>query len=301
MAPPKKPNEKKSKRNTAVKKLEEANRRNVTFSKRKAGLFNKLTELSILCQAETALIIASPNDKLFACGYPSADAVIRRFLTRGPPAAAAGENMNDEERLETLRASYDEVQEHLKEEKKNLQEIMEEQKRNLGVFPSWWETSIDEMDLDGLEMFKKSLENFRLNLVMRYNTYTATQPLPLAVVPPPPPLVTNSSVNWQQVVQNGNYYIESGSTSTDDSAGGGVSVTLPPFPRQSVIPPLPLAVVSDNCHGWQEVENGNCIEFESGSTSSDNTGVTLAPFPPSFDSSTNGSVMFAPSGFGQFY
>ncbi|XP_057452900.1 MADS-box transcription factor 47-like [Lotus japonicus] len=300
MAPPKKPNEKKSK---AVKKVEEEeNHRNVTFSKRKAGLFNKLTELSILCQAETALIIASPNDKLYACGYPSADAVIRRFLTRGPPAAAGG-NMNDEERLETLRAMYDAVQEQLKEEKKKLHEIMEEQKRNPGVFPSWWETPMDEMDLDGLEIFKKSLENLRLNLVMRYNTATP-QPLSVVFTPPPSPQppVTNFSINWQQVMQdeNRNYYnIERGCTSA------GASVTLPPFaPPQSVIPPPPLAVVSDNCHGWQEVENGNCIEFESGSTSSgyDNTGVTLAPFPPSFDyCSTNGSVMHAPSGFGQFF
>ncbi|KAJ1388835.1 hypothetical protein SESBI_28765 [Sesbania bispinosa] len=44
-------------------------------------IFNKVTELSILCEAETALIITSPNDKLYACGYPSPDTVIQGFLT----------------------------------------------------------------------------------------------------------------------------------------------------------------------------------------------------------------------------
>ncbi|KAJ1408310.1 hypothetical protein SESBI_23591 [Sesbania bispinosa] len=72
-------------RKIEIKKVEELNKRHVTFSKRKLGLFNKVTELSILCQAETALIVTSPNGKLYACGYPNPDTVIKRFLTQGPP------------------------------------------------------------------------------------------------------------------------------------------------------------------------------------------------------------------------
>ncbi|XP_061353141.1 floral homeotic protein AGAMOUS-like [Gastrolobium bilobum] len=53
----------------AIKKVEEKSKRYVTFSKCKQGLFNKVTELSLLCQAETALVINSQKGKLYACSY----------------------------------------------------------------------------------------------------------------------------------------------------------------------------------------------------------------------------------------
>lgn len=96
------------KRKTEIKKVEQLNRRHVTFSKRKLGLFNKVTELSILCQAKTALIVTSPNGKLYACGYPSPDAVIRRFLSGGAPLGDERTlQQQQEEAVETLRLCLD--------------------------------------------------------------------------------------------------------------------------------------------------------------------------------------------------
>ncbi|KAL2328205.1 hypothetical protein Fmac_021632 [Flemingia macrophylla] len=60
--------------------MKRQNKHYATFCKRKQGLFNKLTELSLLCNVETALFIVSPNDKLYSCGYPNADYVLRRYL-----------------------------------------------------------------------------------------------------------------------------------------------------------------------------------------------------------------------------
>ncbi|PIA53683.1 hypothetical protein AQUCO_00900337v1 [Aquilegia coerulea] len=48
-----------------IKKIENATSRQVTFSKRRAGLIKKAQELSILCDAEVALIIFSNTGKLF--------------------------------------------------------------------------------------------------------------------------------------------------------------------------------------------------------------------------------------------
>ncbi|XP_061353140.1 MADS-box transcription factor 6-like [Gastrolobium bilobum] len=62
-----------------IKKVEEKSKRYVTFSKCKQGLFNKVTELSLLCQAETALVINSQKGKLYACGYPDSDFVIHYY------------------------------------------------------------------------------------------------------------------------------------------------------------------------------------------------------------------------------
>lgn len=57
-----------------IKRIENANSRQVTFSKRRAGLLKKAQELAILCDAEVAVIIFSNTGKLFefsSAGYVS--------------------------------------------------------------------------------------------------------------------------------------------------------------------------------------------------------------------------------------
>ncbi|CAN1332771.1 Agamous-like MADS-box protein AGL14 [Linum perenne] len=48
-----------------MKRIENATSRQVTFSKRRNGLLKKAFELSVLCDAEVALIIFSPRGKLY--------------------------------------------------------------------------------------------------------------------------------------------------------------------------------------------------------------------------------------------
>lgn len=50
---------------TQMKRIENAASRQVTFSKRRSGLLKKAFELSVLCDAEVALIIFSPRGKVF--------------------------------------------------------------------------------------------------------------------------------------------------------------------------------------------------------------------------------------------
>lgn len=52
-------------RKIPIKKIDNVTARQVTFSKRKSGLFKKARELSLLCDAEIALIVFSPGGKLF--------------------------------------------------------------------------------------------------------------------------------------------------------------------------------------------------------------------------------------------
>lgn len=55
-----------------IKKIENANTRQVTFSKRRVGLLKKAKELAILCDAEVAVIVFSSTGKLFefsSAGY----------------------------------------------------------------------------------------------------------------------------------------------------------------------------------------------------------------------------------------
>ncbi|KAF3672709.1 hypothetical protein FXO37_07346 [Capsicum annuum] len=50
---------------TQLKRIENATSRQVTFSKRRSGLLKKAFELSVLCDAEVALIIFSSRGKLY--------------------------------------------------------------------------------------------------------------------------------------------------------------------------------------------------------------------------------------------
>ncbi|KAL4370401.1 hypothetical protein HN51_014895 [Arachis hypogaea] len=161
-------------RKIEIKRVEQSNKRHVTFSKRKLGLFNKVTELSILCQAETALIISSQNGKLYACGYPSPDAVIWRFLYGGDSSPPQRNDVRflkkkQKENVEVQRAQYESAHEALKEEKKRLDETKKERNSDnnggcLG-FSQWWENPIDDMDLEELVKFKESLEQLKTNLI----------------------------------------------------------------------------------------------------------------------------------------
>lgn len=48
-----------------LKRIENKISRQVTFSKRRAGLLKKAKEISVLCDADVALIVFSPKGKLF--------------------------------------------------------------------------------------------------------------------------------------------------------------------------------------------------------------------------------------------
>jgi len=60
--------------------VKDPNTRQVTFSKRRAGLFKKANELSILCGAEIAIVVFSIGNRPYSFGHPSVDVVAAKFL-----------------------------------------------------------------------------------------------------------------------------------------------------------------------------------------------------------------------------
>lgn len=61
-----------------IKKISNATARQVTFSKRRRGLFKKAEELSVLCDADVALIIFSSTGKLFDYSSSSMKGILER-------------------------------------------------------------------------------------------------------------------------------------------------------------------------------------------------------------------------------
>lgn len=64
---------------TQMKRIENATSRQVTFSKRRNGLLKKAFELSVLCDAEVALIIFSPRGKLYEFSSCCINDTIERY------------------------------------------------------------------------------------------------------------------------------------------------------------------------------------------------------------------------------
>ncbi|GFP81121.1 agamous-like mads-box protein agl62 [Phtheirospermum japonicum] len=117
----------------------------VTFTKRRQGLFRKASELSVLCGAEIAILVRSPAGKIFAFGSPSADAVIGRFEGRD----ACSSEWQIIKQVEG-RAEYEEAVRELEVLKRVTQEGAGDQ--------MWWEKSLEAMDLQELERFAQDLE-----------------------------------------------------------------------------------------------------------------------------------------------
>ncbi|XP_072953161.1 MADS-box transcription factor 22-like isoform X1 [Typha angustifolia] len=62
-----------------IRKIDNTAARQVTFSKRRRGLFKKAEELSILCDAEVALIVFSSTGKLFHFSSSSMKDIIEKY------------------------------------------------------------------------------------------------------------------------------------------------------------------------------------------------------------------------------
>ncbi|KAJ1416409.1 hypothetical protein SESBI_17367 [Sesbania bispinosa] len=62
-----------------IKKIDNVTARQVTFSKRRRGIFKKAEELSVLCDAEVGLVIFSATGKLYEYASSSMKGIITRY------------------------------------------------------------------------------------------------------------------------------------------------------------------------------------------------------------------------------
>nr|ABF51526.1 MADS box transcription factor [Populus tomentosa] len=80
---------------TQMKRIENATSRQVTFSKRRNGLLKKAFELSILCDAEVALIVFSTRGKLYEFSSSSMNRTIERYQKRAKDVGISSRMVKD--------------------------------------------------------------------------------------------------------------------------------------------------------------------------------------------------------------
>jgi MADS-box transcription enhancer factor 2 len=67
-------------RKIEITRIENDRHRQVTFAKRKLGVMKKATELSILCNANVAVIVFSANNKMSVYSNCPINSLVQRFM-----------------------------------------------------------------------------------------------------------------------------------------------------------------------------------------------------------------------------
>ncbi|XP_019451796.1 PREDICTED: MADS-box protein AGL42-like [Lupinus angustifolius] len=142
-----------------MKKIENENTRQVTFSKRKSGLVKKSYELSVLTDAQVALIIFSQKGRLYEF---SSNSDIRQIVERyGNYTNRGTANMFREEFIQQRKFDSASLAEKI--------ELLELSKRKM-VGHGLSSYSIDE--LQGIEdQLQRSLESIRLRKAQLYKEH----------------------------------------------------------------------------------------------------------------------------------
>nr|XP_027101424.1 agamous-like MADS-box protein AGL62 [Coffea arabica] len=157
-----------------IKKIDNLSNRQVTFSKRRVGLFKKASELCVLTGAEVAIIVHSLGKRVFAFGHPNIDAVINRYTTGSASSSSSSSSSSSVADPKTPLGAH-EIQQHNRHYAKVSKELEVERKRkeliegskleNGGSF--WWDDPIEHMGLEDLQQYKASLEELKKKLLMR--------------------------------------------------------------------------------------------------------------------------------------
>lgn len=143
---------------TELKRIENATNRQVTFSKRRSGLLKKAFELSVLCDAELALIVFSSTGKLYEFSSCSEiNKTIERYLTSDSKPISIGSNTCMEENVKIM------TNESTSELHKKIQFLEESKRRLLGE-------SLDSCSRDELEQVEQQLERSLRSIKARKDT-----------------------------------------------------------------------------------------------------------------------------------
>ncbi|KAL1197669.1 Agamous-like MADS-box protein AGL62 [Cardamine amara subsp. amara] len=143
-----------------MKKMKNENNLQVTFSKRRSGLFKKASELCTLCSVQIAIIVFSPGRKAFSFGHPNVDDIIDRFsnVDRHHPHEHNEASRNTV--VQNLNKHLTQVTNELEEEKKKSRDLKQKGK-DTKMPGSWWEDDVAKLDLPKLTKFKNGLASLK--------------------------------------------------------------------------------------------------------------------------------------------
>lgn len=154
-----------------MKLIKKKTARMVTFSKRRASLFRKASELATLCNAHLAIMIFSPGGKIYSFGHPSVGAVLERYESSTRNNGAAQRYRAEFMRMAAVKAektlrlkmelqqTLDDIQ-ATKEKIKLLDMVWEKEHATR----CWWNAPVEEMDMACCKALEEKLMDLRMEV-----------------------------------------------------------------------------------------------------------------------------------------
>ncbi|KAL0335325.1 UNVERIFIED_CONTAM: Agamous-like MADS-box protein [Sesamum radiatum] len=138
-------------------KMENESNLQVTFSKRRVGLFKKASELCTLTGSEAAVVVFSPGNKAHSFGHPDVHTVANKLLA---PNSSLGDVANKSNHVYQQDRSRKSKGRRDREDEKGLRE------------GKWFPAAdvIEGLSYQQLEHLKGAVMDFGKNLETQYNT-----------------------------------------------------------------------------------------------------------------------------------
>lgn len=144
----------------------------VTFSKRRVGLFKKASELCTLCGAEVAVIVFSPAKKVYSFGHPAVAPIINQYLQRIPLPESGSPDIFQAHRRTSVRylnMKLTQLSDKLEAETKHGEALAE--KRKAVQEQRWWAAPIDELHFKQLQRLQAALEGLKNTVAIHNNQF----------------------------------------------------------------------------------------------------------------------------------
>ncbi|KAB2025171.1 hypothetical protein ES319_D06G133800v1 [Gossypium barbadense] len=167
----------KGKQKIEIKIIENADDRLIAFSKRRTGIYKKISELSILCGGEILFIIFSPAGKPYSFGHPSVESVAKRFSNAGQhleETTDAPVETYRKERINLLVQDFTDVQDQLDVIKEKQMEIGLAQRSHGTEIRHWWKAPIDQLNVKELYKQDECFAEFNKLISITRNKKIAT-------------------------------------------------------------------------------------------------------------------------------
>ncbi|KAI3889261.1 hypothetical protein MKX03_003938 [Papaver bracteatum] len=147
------------KKKIEIKRIRDENVRQVTFSKRKGGVFKKAHELGTLCGAQVAIIVNSPAGIPYS--YINSETVIDHYLSGDNRTPTPPVMPHREARILELNKEYSEALERLEAEKKRGAALRKITQANKSKY--WWDP-IDDLGEKELEILCGAIDALKLKV-----------------------------------------------------------------------------------------------------------------------------------------
>ncbi|KAI9127796.1 hypothetical protein K1719_000789 [Acacia pycnantha] len=170
-ADPVPPKKTKGQQKIEVKAMDDAKKRSVTFTKRKAGLFRKADQLRNLTGAKVALMVISPGGKPYTFGNPDMDTVIARYKSHAPALVT----------LERQKAELREIMEQLAHEERRTQQLRNNRRHM--TTETWMAAPTKTFSPLQQEMIRERMEQLNIMLSLGFNSFGFWWPPPDSTLP----------------------------------------------------------------------------------------------------------------------